>query len=113
MESVENNISPYFTLIHNHVPVTTLFEVSQNLFNFKMEVVTETMYRNGNDTNDTLKAFKQFLYYIVRENVLADIDKILLVFRSEKDRKDARTNTFGIVADRERKQIGHGVFDVL
>ena len=65
------------------MPVTTLFEVSRNVFNFKMEVVTETMYRNGNDTNDTLKAFKQFFYYIARENALADIDNIL-VFRSEK-----------------------------
>ena len=83
VESIEDNRSPYFTLVHNNVPVTTLFEVSRNVFNFKMEVVTESMYRNGNDANDTLGVFKHFFYYIARENGLMDVDKIL-VFRSEK-----------------------------
>ena len=83
VESIEDSESPYFTLVHNRIPTTTLFQVTRNIFNFKMEAVTENMYRNGVDINNPLNVFKQFFYYLARENGLSNVDNIL-VFRSEK-----------------------------
>ena len=40
VESIEDSESPYFTLAHNRVPSTTLFRLTRNIFNFKMEAVT-------------------------------------------------------------------------
>ena len=83
VDVVEDSSSPYFTLAHNQVPILSLFAVTRNIFNFKMEAVTEEQYRNGSDTNEALKVFKQFFYYVMRENGMQNVDQ-LLVFRSEK-----------------------------
>ena len=55
-----------------------------------MEIVTDEMYRSGVDTNDSLAPFKQFFYYVARENGTLDADRIL-VFRSERRFRQSTT----------------------
>ena len=59
-----------------------LFDVSRNLFNFKMMEIIEQQYLTNNN-NDSLSIFKQFLYHVMKENQMSNIDD-LIVFRSEK-----------------------------
>ena len=61
VEVIEDQVNPYFTLLHNRVPVATLFEITRNICNFKMEAVTEVMYRSGIDTNEGLSLQTVFL----------------------------------------------------
>ena len=86
VDSIQDSQFPYFSLIANNQPVMSLFEVFRNIFNFKMEAVTELQYRQGiseSENGDSLNVFKQFFYHVVNENGLRNIDE-LLVFRSAK-----------------------------
>ena len=60
---VEDVASPYYTLVFNDVPTMTMFEVSRNVFNRKMESLTEEQFRSasyGEKQQDRLYPFKTF-----------------------------------------------------
>ena len=82
VDMVENQEMPFFSLISNGEFVCSLFEVSRNLFNFKMEAVTEMQFRASPEESPRLRVFKEFLYYVLTENQINDYDAAI-VFRSE------------------------------
>ena len=81
VDSIQNEHLPYMTLIHNGSPSISLFDVSRNLFNFKMETITQDQFRTNNST-DSLFVFKEFLYFIMKENQMNNIDEMIM-FRDE------------------------------
>ena len=83
VETVVDSTYPYFTLLFNGENVCSLVEISRNLFNFKMEAVTEAQFRSAvNEESPRLHIFKEFIYYILRENQIQNVDEHI-VFRSE------------------------------
>lgn len=83
VDTVEDSDFGYFTILNNGVYALNLFEVSRNVFNFKMEPITESQFRSAsNDETPNLRIFKQFLYFVMRENEIRDVDS-MIVFRSE------------------------------
>ena len=73
----------YYTLLQNGLYAGSLFEVSRNLFNFKMEAVTENQFQSAPEESPKIRVFKEFLYYILRENRIQNLDDVI-VFRSER-----------------------------
>lgn len=83
VDTIEDSNFGYFTILNNGVYALNLFEVSRNVFNFKMEPITESQFRSAsNDETPNLRIFKQFLYFVMRENEIRDVDNVI-VFRSE------------------------------
>ena len=83
VDTIEDSSHGYFTVLNNGVYALNLFEVSRNVFNFKMEPITESQFRSAsNDETPNLRTFKHFLYFVMRENQIRDVDSII-VFRSE------------------------------
>lgn len=87
--TVQDSELPYLTLVHNGQPVCSLFAVSRNIFNFKMDVVTKDQFFSGEDsTNESptpgqsLDEFKKFFYYVAAEHGFGNPDT-LLAFRSQ------------------------------
>ena len=83
VETIVDSSYGYFTLLHNGEYLCSLLEISRNVFNFKMEPVTEIQFRSSaNEETPRIRIFKEFLYYVLRENQIEDPDS-LIVFRSE------------------------------
>ena len=83
VDTIDDRNQPYMMLIYNGNSTNlSLFDISRNLFNFKMMEITEQQYLT-NTNNDSLSIFKQFLYHVMKENQMSNIDD-LIVFRSEK-----------------------------
>ena len=83
VDTVENGEFGYFTILNNGVYALNLFEVSRNVFNLKMEPITEAQFRSATDDEmPNLRIFKQFMYFVMRENEIRNPDS-LIVFRSE------------------------------
>ena len=83
VETIANPEYGYFSLLQNGQFLCNLIEVSRNVFNFKMEAVTESQFRfTGNEETPRIRVFKEFLYYVLRENQISYPDD-MIVFRSE------------------------------
>ena len=88
--TVQDSELPYFTLVHNGRPVCALFNISRNIFNFKMDVVKKEQFLHGEDSANesgvpghSLGEFKEFFYYVAAEHGFSDPDA-LLSFRSSQ-----------------------------
>ena len=67
VDTIDDRNQPYMMLIYNGNSTNlSLFDVSRNLFNFKMMEITEQQYLT-NTNNDSLSIFKQFLYHVMKE----------------------------------------------